>query len=374
MGKVVPICWLMVLILLFDCQQEAPAKANSVSQTDLLPHQVIKWRLATSWPKNLPGLGMAPERFAQLVKQMSNGRLVITVYGAGELMPALSVFDGVSNGTIEMAHSASYYWKGKAPAAQFFSSIPFGLTAQQMNAWLHYGGGMALWEEVYQPFGVLPLAGGNTGMQMGGWFNKVIATPEDFKGLKMRLPGIGGEVLKKLGGVPVDALAGRELYSALQTGAIDAAEWVGPYNDLPLGLYQVAKYYYYPGWHEPGSTMEFLINKQAFSALPEDLQMMVKVAASAINQDMLDDYTQGHIAAMDVLLNEHNVQVKAFPYSVMRALKNARDDVLNHEAAKDPLFNKVLESYIANEKSVKRYFSYTEDALSQFEIDEQHAQ
>ena len=190
-----------------------------------------------------------------------------------------------------------------------------------MNAWLHYGGGMELWEEVYQPFGVLPLAGGNTGMQMGGWFNKIIASPEDFKGLKMRLPGLGGEVLKKLGGVPVDALAGRELYGALQTGAIDAAEWVGPYNDLSLGLHQVAKYYYYPGWHEPGSTMEFLINQQAFSTLPNDLKMIVKVAARAINQDMLDDYTQGHIAAMDVLLNEHNVQVKLFPNTVIRALK-----------------------------------------------------
>jgi TRAP-type mannitol/chloroaromatic compound transport system substrate-binding protein len=372
MSKVIQTCWLLGLTLLLGCQQDTPSKTSSVAQNDYIPHQVIEWRLATSWPKNLPGLGMAPERFAQLVEQMSNGRLVISVYGAGELMPALSVFDGVSNGTIEMAHSASYYWKGKAPAAQFFSSIPFGLNAQQMNAWLHYGGGMELWEEVYQPFGVLPLAGGNTGMQMGGWFNKIIATPEDFKGLKMRLPGIGGEVLKKLGGVPVDALAGRELYGALQTGAIDAAEWVGPYNDLPLGLDQVAKYYYYPGWHEPGSTMEFLINKQAFSTLPNDLKMIVKVAARAINQDMLDDYTQGHIAAMDVLLNEHNVQVKPFPNTVIRALKYAKDDVLKSEAAKDPLFNKVLKSYMANEKSVKRYFSYTEDALSRFELDDKH--
>ncbi|MGX9461159.1 TRAP transporter substrate-binding protein [Shewanella sp. A14] len=370
MRKVIQTCYFVGLILLFGCQQDSSSKTNSLSQLTPEPQKVIKWRLATSWPKNLPGLGMAPERFAQLVKQMSNGRLVISVYGAGELMPAMSVFDGVSNGTIEMAHSASYYWKGKAPAAQFFSSIPFGLNAQQMNAWLHYGGGMALWEEVYQPFGVLPLAGGNTGMQMGGWFNKLINSPADFKGLKIRLPGLGGEVLKTLGSVPVDALAGRELYGALQTGAIDAAEWVGPFNDLPLGLNQVAKYYYYPGWHEPGSTMEFLINQHAFAMLPDDLKMIVKVAAKAINQDMLDDYTQGHIAAMDILLNEHNVQVKPFPHSVIRALKHARDDVLNHEAAKDPLFNKVLKSYMANEEKVKRYFSYTEDALSQFELDE----
>ncbi|QDE32209.1 TRAP transporter substrate-binding protein [Shewanella polaris] len=374
MVKVIKTCCLIGLFLLFGCQPHTPLQTNSLSQKSSVPYPAIEWRLATSWPKNLPGLGMAPERFAQLVKRMSNGRLVITVYGAGELMPSLSVFDGVSNGSIEMAHSSSFYWKGKAPAAQFFSSIPFGLNAQQMNAWLNYGGGMELWEEVYQPFGILPLAGGNTGMQMGGWFNKEITAPEDFKGLKMRLPGLGGEVLKILGGIPFDALTGRELYGALQTGAIDAAEWVGPYNDLPLGLYQVAKYYYYPGWHEPGSTMEFLINKQAFSALPDDLKIIVKVAAKAINQDMLDDYTQGHITAMDVLLNEHAVQVKPFPQSVIRALKQARDDVLNNEAAKDPLFNKVLESYMANEKSVKRYFSYTEDALNRLELEAQQQQ
>lgn len=367
MSKVKQTCWLIGLTLLLGCQPEVQtpqAEVQSEVQSPVIPYQAITWRLATSWPKNLAGLGMAPERFAQLVEQMSNGRLSIEVYGAGELMPALSVFDGVSKGTVQMGHSAAYYWKGKAPAAQFFSSIPFGLNAQQMNAWLHYGGGMTLWEEVYQPFGVLPLAGGNTGMQMGGWFNRVIHSAEDIKGLKMRLPGIGGEVLKRLGGIPVDELAGRELYGALQTGAIDAAEWVGPYNDLPLGLNQVAKYYYYPGWHEPGSTMEFLINKHAFAALTPDLQAIVKVAARVVNQDMLDDYTQGHIAAMDTLITEHNVQVTPFPPEVIAALKQARDEVLTEEAAKDPLFNKVLQAYLANEAAVKRYFHYTEDALN----------
>lgn len=366
MGMLKQAGWVIGLVFLLGCEPEPPM-STPVSESSVIPHQVIKWRLATSWPKNLAGLGMAPERFAELVEQMSNGRLSIDVYGAGELMPALSVFDGVSTGTVEMGHSAAYYWKGKAPASQFFSSIPFGLTAQQMNAWLFYGGGLELWEEVYQPFGILPLPGGNTGMQMGGWFNKLIVSPDDFKGLKMRLPGIGGEVLKKLGAVPVDALAGRELYGALQTGAIDAAEWVGPYNDLPLGLNQVAKYYYYPGWHEPGSTMEFLINKQAFAALPNDLQMIVKVAARAVNQDMLDDYTQGHISAMDTLINEHGVTVKPFPDAVIFALKNARDEVLAQEAAKDPLFAKVLQAYLTNEASVKRYFNYTEAALNHVE-------
>lgn len=248
----------VLLIGLGGCNP-APSQTEQISASPLPDSapakEVIEWRLATSWPKNFAGLGMAPERFAKLVNDMSHGRLQIHVYGAGELMPAFAVFDGVSQGKVQMAHAASYYWKGKAPASQFFSSIPFGMTAQEMNGWLHYGGGMALWEEVYRPFGIIPLAGGNTGMQMGGWFNKPINTIADFKGLKIRMPGLGGEVLKRVGAVPVN-MAGRELYGALQTGSIDAAEWVGPVNDLAFGLHKVAKYYYYPGWHEPGSNME----------------------------------------------------------------------------------------------------------------------
>ncbi|MDP5146159.1 TRAP transporter substrate-binding protein DctP [Shewanella sp. ULN5] len=352
---------LIFVSLLQACEPQAPQKVTVIEHTS----PVIEWRLATSWPKNLPGLGMAPENFAQKVNLMSNGRLHISVYGAGELMPALSVFDGVSEGKVQMAHSASYYWKGKAPAAQFFSSIPFGLNAQQMNAWLYHGGGMELWQEVYQPFGIIPMAGGNTGMQMGGWFNQPINSIEDLNGLKMRLPGIGGEVLKQVGGVPVEELAGRELYGALQSGAIDAAEWVGPYNDLPLGLYQVAKFYYYPGWHEPGSNMEFMVNQQAFLALPDDLQQIIITAARAVNQDMLDDYTQGHIEALNTLVNDHNVQLKRFPEEVIAQLKSARDTVLYAEAEKDPMFKKVLQAYLENEKQVKRYFQYTEHALAE---------
>ncbi|QIR13768.1 TRAP transporter substrate-binding protein [Shewanella aestuarii] len=353
--------------LLLQACQPAPVQpqieASTVDNPMIETSTAIEWRLVTSWPKNLPGLGMAPENFARLVNNMSGGRLNITVYGAGELMPAFSVFDGVSNGKVEMGHSAAYYWKGKIPAAQFFSSIPFGLNAQQMNAWLYHGGGMALWQEAYQPFGVIPMAGGNTGMQMGGWFNRQINQVDDFKGLKMRLPGSGGEVLKRLGGIPVREMAGRELYGALQTGSIDAAEWVGPYNDLPLGLSKVAKYYYYPGWHEPGSTMEFIINQQAFNLLPQDLQAIVTVAARAVNQDMLDDYTQGHIISMETLINQHQVELRPFPQEVLKALLDARDEVLQQEAKKDPMFAKVMKAYLANERQVKRFFYYTEDAM-----------
>ncbi|MFT5236033.1 MAG: TRAP-type mannitol/chloroaromatic compound transport system substrate-binding protein, partial [Shewanella sp.] len=232
MMKRVTVVFISLMALFTTACQE---KDTQVVQAGAADVETIEWKLVTSWPKNFPGLGMAPERFAKLVDEMSAGRLKIKVYGAGELMPAFEVFDAVSQGTVQMGHSAAYYWKGKTPAAQFFTSIPFGLNAQEMNGWLHYGGGMELWEEVYEPFGIIPLAGGNTGVQMGGWFNKEINSMEDLKGLKMRLPGLGGEVLKRVGGVPV-TLPGRELFTALQTGAIDATEWVGPFNDLAFGL------------------------------------------------------------------------------------------------------------------------------------------
>ena len=359
---------LMLLMGLSGCNpaaSDAQSVAVSHAATDdpqAIP--AIEWRLATSWPKNFPGLGMAPERFAHLVNDMSNGRLKIQVYGAGELMPAFAVFDGVSQGKIQMAHAASYYWKGKAPAAQFFSSIPFGMTAQEMNGWLHYGGGMALWDEVYRPFGIIPLAGGNTGMQMGGWFNKPINTIADFKGLKIRMPGLGGEVLKRVGAIPVN-MAGRELYGALQTGSIDAAEWVGPLNDLAFGLHKVAKYYYYPGWHEPGSNMEFLINKAAFESLPQDLQAIVKVAARAINQDMLDEYTTRNVAALETLVNDEGVVLKAFPPKVLLELEKISKQVIEEQANQDPLMRKVYAAYHAYEQGVRQYHKISEDAYSQ---------
>ncbi|GAA4877959.1 TRAP transporter substrate-binding protein DctP [Ferrimonas pelagia] len=323
----------------------------------------IEWKLVTSWPKNFPGLGMAPERFAEMVTQMSAGRLSITVFGAGDLVPAFEVFDAVSQGTAEMGHSAAYYWKGKAPAAQLFASIPFGMNAQQMNGWLNYGGGMALWREVYAPFGIVPLAGGNTGVQMGGWFNKEIHSLEDLKGLKMRLPGLGGEVLARLGGVPV-TLPGRELFTALQTGAIDATEWVGPYNDLAFGLHKAAKYYYYPGWHEPGTTLEFLVNEAALDALPDDLRAIVETAAQAVNQDMLDEYTSRNIVALDALINEHGIELRAWPDAVLQQLQQTTEQVMAEEAAKDPALAKVWEHYRQFQQGVGRYHSISEDAYS----------
>lgn len=321
--------------------------------------QQFQWKLVTSWPKNYPGLGMAPERFAKEVERMSNGRLKIKVYGAGDLIPGLQVFDAVSQGTAEMGHSAAYYWKGKEAAAPFFTAMPFGLNAQETNAWLHHGGGMELWQELYEPYGIIPMAGGNTGVQWAGWFKKEINSLNDLKGLKMRIPGIAGEVMERLGAVTV-TLTGGDLFTALQTGAIDATEWVGPYNDLAFGLYQAADYYYYSGWHEPGANLEFLINKQAFASLPEDLQAIVVNAGRMINADMLDEYTAKNNEALKTLVDQHQVQLRKLPDDVMAALKLTTQQVMVEQAEKDPKFAKVWQSYQQFLASVKHYHQLTE--------------
>ena len=335
-------------------EQATNSQAQSVQQ-----QETYKWKLVTSWPKNYPGLGTAPERFAENVEVMSNGRLKIKVYGAGELVPGFEVFDTVSSGTAEMGHSAAYYWKGKIPAAQFFTAIPFGMNAQEVNGWLHHGGGMELWKALYEPYNLIPAAGGNTGVQMAGWFKKEINTVEDLQGLKMRIPGLGGEVLEKLGGVPL-SLTGGEIFTALQTGAIDATEWVGPYNDLAFGLNKAAEFYYYSGWHEPGANLEFLINKDAFAKLPKDLQAIVTTAMRTANQDMLDEYTARNITALEQLKNKHNVKLRKFSPEVMQALKAATMEVIAEEARNDEAIQKVWRSYSEFLQQVKEYHRISE--------------
>jgi TRAP-type mannitol/chloroaromatic compound transport system substrate-binding protein len=292
---------------------------------------------------------------------MSGGRLQVKVYGAKELVPPFEVFDAVSAGTAEMGHGAAYYWKGKSEAAQFFSAVPFGMNAQEMNAWLFYGGGMELWQEVYAPFGVLPAAAGNSGVQMGGWFNKEIIDLEDLNGLKMRIPGLGGEVLKRAGGTPVQ-VAGGEIFTALQSGAIDATEWVGPYNDLAFGLHKVAKYYYYPGWHEPGTTLESLINRDAYDALPADLQSIVMNACRVVNSDMLSEYTARNNTALQTLVSEHKVDVREFPGAVLDRLRTLSEEVVAEIAEQDALSARVFKSYRAFQKQVVAWHDISERA------------
>jgi TRAP-type mannitol/chloroaromatic compound transport system substrate-binding protein len=320
-----------------------------------------EWKMVTTWPKNFPGLGSAANNFAKYMHEMTDGRFKIKVYGAGELVPALGVFDAVSSGSVEAGHGAAYYWKGKMPASQFFTSVPFGMNAQEMNGWLYYGGGMELWRDLYRPFNLIPFAGGNTGVQMAGWFNKEINTLADLKGLKMRIPGLGGEVLNRAGGSSIN-IPGGELYTALQTGVIDATEWVGPYNDLAFGFYQVAKYYYYPGWHEPGPTLEIIINQQAYDALPKDIQAMVKAAARTANQDMLDEYTGRNNAALKELKEKHGVQVKRLPDEVLAKLKSISEEIYAEEAEKDDDFRKVYTSYKEFQTGARDYHRVSEQA------------
>lgn len=354
-----PILSAILLLALVGCGGDRDAASPDREQQ--ATQKTYQWKMVTTWPKNFPGLGMAAENFAELVARMSGGRLKVKVYGAGQLVPAMEVFDAVSQGTVEMGHGASYYWKGKSPTTALFTTIPFGLNAQEMNGWLHYGGGMALWRELYEPFNLIPLAAGNTGVQMAGWFNREINSLADLKGLKMRIPGLGGEVISRMGVEAVN-IPGGDLYIAMQTGVIDATEWVGPYNDLAFGFHQVAKYYYYPGWHEPGPTLELMVNKQAFSSLPDDLQAIVEGAARAINQDMLDDYTARNNGALKELVETHGVEVRPLPDEVLAELNRVTDQVLEEIANKDPLFKRVYESQNAFKTGVMDYHKISEEA------------
>jgi TRAP-type mannitol/chloroaromatic compound transport system substrate-binding protein len=323
--------------------------------------QKFHWKIVTTWPKNFPGLGTAAENFSRMVDEMSNGRLTARVYGAGEIVPAFEVFDAVSQGVADAGHGAAYYWKGKVPSSVFFTSVPFGLNAQEINGWLHHGGGLELWREAYAPSNLIPMAGGNTGVQMAGWFNKEINSVEDMKGLKMRIPGLAGEVFAAVGGSPI-RIPGGELYTSLQTGVIDAAEWVGPYNDLALGLHEVAEYYYYPGWHEPGAMLEFIVNKQSFEALPPDLQAVVTNASRAANQEMLDEYTARNNAALRQLIDEHGVKLRRLPDDVMLALWRASEDVMAKLVKDDPMAAKVYASYKPFYDGVRAYHHISEQA------------
>jgi TRAP-type mannitol/chloroaromatic compound transport system substrate-binding protein len=357
-----PLKWVLLVIIstaLFACGGKDTTDNNATSAHK--PAEKIKWKLVTSWPKNFPGLGRGPETFAKYVNEMSDGRLNVTVYGAGELVPAFEVFDAVSSGSAQMGHAGSYYWKGKIPASPIFSAIPFGMNALEMNAWLHHGGGMELWKELYAPFGVIPFAGGSSGVQMAGWFKKEINSIDDMQGLKMRMPGLGGEVLKQIGGLPI-TLAGGEIFTSLQSGAIDATEWVGPYNDLTFGLHKAAKYYYHSGWHEPGTMLEFIVNEDAFNALPKDLQKIVEVATRAVNQDMLDEYTARNHMAMQQLIKEHGVTVLPLPKDVLKALKVASQKVLADKSAANESFAKIYASYTEFYKGVKSYHELSEKA------------
>jgi TRAP-type mannitol/chloroaromatic compound transport system substrate-binding protein len=323
--------------------------AQTNSGPNIISGKKYQWRMVTTWPPNFPVLGEGCNKFAEWVKEMSDGRMEIKVYGGGELVPALETFDAVRNEAAELGSGAAYYWVGKAPAATFFTAVPFGMNAQQVNAWMLGGDGLKLWEEKYAEFGLVPFPGGNTGVQMGGWFNRKINSIADLKGLKMRIPGLGGKVLERAGGTPV-LLSGGDIYTGLERGLIDATEWIGPYHDYLMGFHQIAKYYYAPGWHETGSEMEIIVNKKKFEELPTDLQAIIRTAAMRMNHWVLSEFEAKNSIYLEKLIAEENVNLQKFPDEVLQKLKFYTDEVIQEIVDTNEFAKKVYENYNAFRK------------------------
>ena len=331
------------------CDRTHPADAGSAPA---VIGKKIEWDMVTTWSPHFPVLGEGADLLGRWIGEMSGGRLKIKVHGGGEIVPALESFNTVRQGVnAQMGHGASYYWAGKLPVSQFFAAVPFGMNAQQMNAWLYGGGGIKLWEEAYADFGLVPMPAGNTGVQMGGWFNKRIDAISDVKGLKMRMPGLGGKVIGKAGGAAILS-PGAEIYTNLERGVIDATEWIGPYHDFIMGFHKIAKYYYYPGWHEPGTTLELIVNKKALEALPADLQAIVRTAAAKLNVWMISEFEAKNVDYLQKIAGLESVKILPFPTDVLAGFRKFTDEVLDEVTAQDEASRKVYAHFDAFRKKV----------------------
>ena len=320
------------------------AAAATLAAPAIATAQTMKWRMITSWPKRLPGPGMSAERVADRIRTLSNGRLDIQVSAAGEVVPAFGVLEAVGNGVAEMGHTASFYWQGKMAAASFFTTVPFGLTPAEHVAWIEAGGGQALWDDLYRPFGVKPFMGGNTGVCMGGWFRRELKSLTDLRGLKLRSLGLGGEVYRRLGATP-QTTPPAEILPSLQSGVIDGAEFVGPGTDIALGLYRVAPFYYYPGFNKPNGTGECLVALKAWDALPADLKAIVAHACATEANYALAEMERLNAQALAVLIGDHGVKLTAFPDDVVAAARKEADGVLGELSGRDAASAKVHASY-----------------------------
>ena len=336
----------------------APAIAQSMPE--------MRWRLTASWPKSLDTLFGACETFAKFVSEATDNKFQIQTFAAGEIVPGLQVLDAVQNGTVELGHSAQYYYIGKDPTWALFCAVPFGLNARQQNAWFYEGDGQQLIDEFGAKFNTKCLLMGNTGCQMGGWFRKEIRTPADFNGLKMRIGGWAGKTLGKLGLV-AQQLAGGDIYPALEKGPIDAAEWVGPYDDEKLGFYKVAKYYYYPGWWEGGTTNHLLINLQKWNELPKAYKAIITAAAGAANVMEQANYDKRNPEALKRLLS-NGVQLRPFTQEVMEACLKASNEVNAEESAKNPNYKKVVENMEAFRAQEYFWWQVAEYGFDTFQI------
>ena len=361
---------LIALMSLSACgekQQAATPQAPEAQQAQQVKKETIVWKLAQTWGTGFPIFGDAVLTMAELVKVMSNGELEIRVDSANKHKAAFGILDMVNAGQYEMGHSASYYWKGKDANTMFFTTMPFGMIAPEQYAWFYYGGGMELMKNVYDKHGVYAFPGGNTGNQMGGWFRKEINTLDDLNGLKMRVPGFAGEVLSKLG-VVVTNIAPGELYTALDRGTIDALEWVGPSLDLSMGFQKIAPYYY-TGWHEPATELQFLVNKEKFDALPEHLQEILTIAMQYAAYDMYArSYHESAVNWASIEKEYPDVQIRTFSPEIIGAMKQANEELLTESAANDPTFKEILDSQKAYMKMARKWteisdYAYLKDNI-----------
>ena len=323
-----------------------PIRSDDVKRVNINKNKKTVIKLATSWPAHFPIMGTGVEQFAQRVKDVSGGSLEIKLYPKNTLVPALAVFDAASSGQIDAFHSGPYYWKGKNSAFSLYSGIPFGFTAEEINSWMLYGGGMDLWREHYAKYNLYPFMGGNTNIQMGGWYRKPIKSLADMQGLKMRMPGLGGEVFAKMGVNPILLPAG-EIYTSLERGVIDATEWVGPALDIKMGFYKVAPYYY-SGWHEPGSILELNFNKHSWEKLGFEHQSIIEVCTNELNSNMTYKFHAENIYAL-AKLKELDVTILQYPQDVIKAGKNALKEVIEELSSKNKDFETVyasIESYL----------------------------
>jgi len=314
----------------------APAIAQSIREL----------KIVTSWPKGFPGLGTSAERLGRGISEVTGGRLKVQVFGAGQLVSAFEVFDAVSSGVADMYHSAEYYWEKRSPAFNFFAAVPFGFTADEIAAWIHFGGGQALWDELSAGFNIKPLMSTNTGVQMGGWFTKEVKGAESYAGLRYRMPGLGAEVLRRLGAVVVN-LPGGEITAALKSNAIDASEWVGPWNDMVLGLHKVSKFYYYPGFHEPGTILSLGINKKVWDGLTADDRNAISTVANAEYTLSLAEFNANNAKALQQLREDKTIEIRKFDDSLLQALGRASGEVVADTGQNDPLTRRIYDSYIS---------------------------
>lgn len=347
------------------CNRASSPSASPGATTSNASLPTVEWQMATSWPVSLDTLFGGAKLFADRVAAMTGGKFKITPRAAGELAPGLEVLNVVSQGAVPCGHTASYYYVGKSPVMGFGSSLPFGFTAQQQNAWLYEGGGLKRLQEFYaSKFNVIQFPGGNTGAQMGGWFRKEISSMSDLQGLKMRIPGLGGQVMAKLG-VTVQTLPGGEIFQALQTGAIDAAEWVGPYDDEKLGLNKVAQFYYYPGWWEPGTTLEVQINLNEWKKLPPEYQAAIQAAAAETNLITLSRYESQNNEALQRLV-QGGVQLRRYSDEIMTAAEKASFEIYDEFGAKDTDFKGILDEWKQFRDRVYAWNKLNEGSFEQF--------